>query len=124
MSRFTSLVCFISNSNLKTNKMISVKVTYTVKPDFVQKNQENINLFMVDFKKMNTNEFSYVSYICGDGKTFVHLSHYKNEDIQNRLLQVPSFLSFQKQRDDSGLENLPQIEIMQVVASSGDIFNG
>ena len=102
--------------------MISVKVTYTVKPDFVQKNQENINLFMVDFKKMNTNEFRYVSYVCGDGKTFVHLSHYQNEDIQNRLLQVPSFLSFQKQRDDSGLENLPQIEIMQVVATSGDIF--
>lgn len=103
--------------------MISVKVTYTVQPDFVQKNQENINLFMVDFKKMNTNEFRYVSYVCGDGKTFVHLSHYKNEDIQKKLLQVPSFLSFQKQRDDSGLENLPHIEIMQVVASSVDFFN-
>ncbi|MGM8363804.1 hypothetical protein ACSV4D_17970 [Flavobacterium sp. ARAG 55.4] len=104
--------------------MIIVKVTYTVKPEFVQKNQENINLFMVDFKKINTNEFRYVSYICGDGKTFVHLSHYKNEDIQKRLLQVPSFLSFQKQRDDSGLEYLPEIEVMEVVASSHDIFNG
>lgn len=103
--------------------MIIVKVTYVVKPDFVQKNHENINLFMVDFIKMNTNEFRYFSYVCKDGKTFVHISHYKNEDIQKRLLQVPSFLSFQKQRDDSGLESSPQIEVMQVVASSQDIFN-
>lgn len=103
--------------------MIIVKVTYTVKPDFVQKNQENINLFMVDFKKLNTNNFQYVSYLCGDGKTFVHLSHYKNEEIQKLLLQVPSFLFFQKHRDDSGLEVLPQIEVMQLVASSQDLFN-
>ncbi|WP_147676742.1 helix-turn-helix transcriptional regulator [Algibacter pacificus] len=108
--------------NIKTTKMITVKVTYTVKPDFVQKNQENINLFMTDFKKMDTNEFRYGSYVCGDGKTFVHLSHYKNENIQKKLLQVPSFLSFQKQRDESGLEDLPEIEVMEVIASSHDIF--
>lgn len=103
--------------------MIIVKVTYTVKPDFAQKNQENINLFMADFKKMNTNDFRYVSYLCEDGKTFVHISHYQNEEIQSRLLQVPTFLSFQKQRDDSGLEGLPKIEVMKVVASSQEIFN-
>jgi hypothetical protein len=102
--------------------MIIVKVTYTVKADFVQKNQENIKLFMVDFKKLNTNDFRYVSYLGGDGKTFVHLSHYKNEKIQKQLLQIPSFLSFQKQRDDSGLKDSPQVEVMQVVASSQDFF--
>lgn len=104
--------------------MIIVKVAYTVKPDFVQKNQENINLFMVDFKKLNSNDFQYVSYLCEDGKTFVHLSHYKNEEIQKHLLQIPSFLAFQKHRDESGLEGLPQIEVMQLVASSQDLFTG
>ena len=103
--------------------MITVKVTYTVKPEFVQKNQENINLFMDDFRSLNSTDFQYASYLCGDGKTFVHLSHYKNEDIQKNLLQVPSFLSFQKQRDDSGLEVSPQIEWMQLVASSQDLIN-
>jgi quinol monooxygenase YgiN len=103
--------------------MIIVKVTYTVKPDFVQKNQENINLFMVDFKKLNTNDFQYVSYLCGDGKTFVHLSHYKNEEIQKQLLQVPSFLDFQKQRDASGLLGKPEIEVLELVASSREFFN-
>jgi hypothetical protein len=103
--------------------MIVVKVTYTVKSEFVQQNHENINRFMVDFKKMDSNDFRYTSYLYGDGKTFVHLSHYKNKEIQKRLLQVPSFLSFQKQRDDSGLEGSPQIEVMHVVASSQDIFH-
>lgn len=103
--------------------MITVKVTYTVKPEFVNKNQENINRFMDDFKKMDTGDFRYMSYVCGDGKTFVHISHYKNKEIQKQLLQVPSFLSFQKQRDDSGLEGSPEIEVMKLVASSEELFN-
>src|SRR3546814_4191727 len=97
--------------------MITVKVTYTVKSDFVQQNQENIQLFMVDFKKMNSNEFRYVSYLCSDGKTFVHLSHYKNEEIQKSVLQTSSFLAFQKQRDESGLEGSPEIQVMTIVES-------
>lgn len=97
--------------------MITVKVTYTVKSDFVQQNQENIQLFMVDFKKMNSNEFRYVSYLCNDGKTFVHLSHYENEEIQKRVLQTSSFLAFQKQRDESGLEGSPEIQVMTIVES-------
>ncbi|WP_211324061.1 hypothetical protein [Echinicola strongylocentroti] len=78
---------------------------------------------MSDFKKMDTKNFKYVSYLCEDGKTFVHLSHYQNEHIQKELLQVPSFLSFQKQRDDSALEGLPKVEVMNVAASSHDFFD-
>lgn len=103
--------------------MIIAKVTYTVKPEFVEKNHENINLFMADFKKMNSNDFRYTAYLCADGKTFVHLSHYQNEEIQKQLLDVPSFKSFQKQRDDSGLEISPKIEMMQLVETSFHIFN-
>jgi len=62
--------------------MITVKVTYTVKPDFVQENQGNINLFMIDFKKMKEIQFRYNVYLLEDGKTFFHLSHFKNEDVQ------------------------------------------
>ena len=103
--------------------MISVKVTYTVKPEFVQKNQENINLFMADFKKLNSDEFRYTVFLGNDGKTFIHLSMYQNEAIQKRLLDVPLFKSFQTQRDESGLEVEPGIEVMKFVASSHDIFS-
>ncbi|MDD7888156.1 hypothetical protein [Flavivirga sp. 57AJ16] len=103
--------------------MIIVKVTYTTKTEFVEENQKNINLFMADFKKMQTNGFNYTSYLCEDGKTFIHLSHYINEEIQKELLQVPSFLFFQKQRDESGLENLPSIEVLKLVDTSKPFFN-
>ena len=103
--------------------MIIVKVTYTVNPEFVQKNQENIRHFMNDFKQLDSIEFRYDAYLCNDGKTFVHLSHYQNEKIQKTLLEVPSFKSFQEQRDVSGLEVSPQIDIMKAVGSSHDIFS-
>ncbi|HEX6431421.1 MAG TPA: hypothetical protein VF008_27205 [Niastella sp.] len=103
--------------------MISVKVTYTVNPAFVQKNKENINVFMADFKNLDNNEFRYTVYLSGDGKTFVHLSHYNNESIQKQLLDVPSFKAFQQQRDESGLEGLPHIEVLQQVATSWEIIN-
>lgn len=103
--------------------MIIVKVTYTVKPNFVNKNKENIQLFMEDFQKLNTNDFLYTIYSCEDGKTFVHLSHYKNEGIQKQLLEVPSFISFQKQRDESKLELVPTIETMCLVSASMNIFD-
>lgn len=99
--------------------MIGFKVTYTGKAEFVNKNQENINLFMSDFIELPNNDFRYTAYRLADGKTFVHLSHYKNEAVQKQLLVTPSF---QEQRDESGLEMLPQIEVMHPVASVTDIF--
>jgi len=107
----------------KPENMIIVKVTYTVNPEFVQKNLENINIFMGDFRKQSNNEFRYNAYLSNDGKTFVHLSHYQNETIQKKLLDIPSFKSFQEQRDASGLEGSPEIVIMKSVVSSHDIFN-
>lgn len=102
--------------------MIVVKVTYTVKLDFAPKNQANIRAFMDDFKKIESNDFYYTAYVLEDGKTFVHLSMYQNEAIQQHLLNIVSFKYFQQQRDESGLELLPKIETMQLVASAKDIF--
>ena len=129
MSRFVWLECFITRKALKnipyikTTEMITVKVTYTVKSGYVQKNKENINVFMNDFKKLDNNEFRYTVYLSGDGKTFVHLSNYNNEAIQKQLLDVPSFKAFQQQRDESGLEGAPHIDILQSVAASREIIN-
>jgi hypothetical protein len=74
--------------------MISVKVTYTMKSEFVPKNLVNIKSFLNDFKKMNEIDFRYTVYLCNDGKTFLHLSAYTNEEIQKRVLEVPSLRSF------------------------------
>ena len=103
--------------------MINVKVTYTVKSEFVPKNQENINSFMKDFRKLNSDDFRYLVYLRDDGKTFMHLSMYKDEEIQKQVLDVASFKSFQEQRDESGLEGPHNIEMMSLVGSSFDIFD-
>ena len=100
--------------------MIIVKVSYTVTPEFVQKNRENIDQFMIDFQKMNS--FKYNVYLADDGITFVHLSHFKNADIQKQVLAVPSFLEFQKQRDESGLNNTHNVEMLNIVAASSNIL--
>jgi hypothetical protein len=110
----------INNKKMKT---IIVKVTYTVKPDFSSTNQKNINAFMNDVRKINDPELRYQAYLAQDGKTFVHLASYTSEKAQKKLLELESFKYFQQQRDESGLEVLPAIETLQLVASSHDIFN-
>lgn len=103
--------------------MIIAKVTYTVKPEFVQENQQNINLFMADFKKMNHLEFRYNVYLLEDGKTFLHLAHFQNEDVQKQILAVPSFKLFQKKRDESGIDNSHKVEMMKLIDASSDVLS-
>ncbi|MDN5286131.1 MAG: hypothetical protein JWR38_2405 [Mucilaginibacter sp.] len=103
--------------------MITFKAVYTVKQEFAKQNQENINAFMQDFQKINNADFRYNVYLGTDGQTFTHVSHYKNAAIQQALLAVPSFKYFQEQRDNSGLEDQPQLEEIVLIDSSSSIFN-
>lgn len=102
--------------------MIIVQVTYTVNPAFVQTNQENIRRFLADFERLESTGFRYAIYRKADGNTFVHLSHYQNAEIQQQLLDTPSFKDFQQQRDASGLIGEPVIEVLESVGFSHRIF--
>jgi hypothetical protein len=98
--------------------MISVKVSYTVKPEFVNQNRSNISAFLTDFKKLSHLSFLYNVYLQEDGLTFLHIAMYENEEVQNEILNVPSFLQFQKERDESGLNNSQTIETLKLIGSS------
>lgn len=100
--------------------MISVIVTYQIKKEFVEQNKANIEKFIKDFKKLDSSQFQYNIFTKQDGLTFVHHSLYKNEAIQKQLLNVPSFLEFQKQRDEIGLDGKAQIEILNLFTSSDE----
>ncbi|MEO7978291.1 hypothetical protein [Flavobacterium sp.] len=102
--------------------MITVKATYTVKPEFVEENKENISRFLSDFKKLNPSEFRYNVYLQEDGITFLHFSTYKNEETQKQILNIPSFKSFQEQRDKSGLDNTHKVEVLSYVDSSFEVL--
>ncbi|TKC10097.1 hypothetical protein FA048_07770 [Pedobacter polaris] len=98
--------------------MISVKVSYTVKPEYVQQNKQNINNFLSDFKKQKTLNFLYNVYLQEDKVTFIHISMYENEEVQNQILNIPSFIQFQKERDKSGLNDSHKIEYIEFIGSS------
>lgn len=100
--------------------MIHVKVTYTIQPAFLEQNQYNIARFLEDFRKLDASTFRYQVYLLADGCTFMHLSSYQNEAIQKTVLQVPSFLRFQQERDASGLNNSHQVEVLRAVGASFD----
>lgn len=98
--------------------MISVKVSYTVKPAFVEQNKKNISAFLDDFKKIKDANFLYNVYLQEDGLTFLHVSMYEDETVQNTVLSIPSFLKFQSERDQSGLNNSHHLEKLQLLGSS------
>ena len=98
--------------------MIHVTVSYQVKPEFVSENKANIHKFLKDFKTLNTSEFEYRVFLKENGKTFVHTSSYVDGSVQNKILNVPSFLEFQRRRDVSGLNNSHQVEILERIGGT------
>ena len=99
-----------------------VKVTYTVKQEFVSRNQENIKAVMNDLRKLNNPGIRYATYLGDDGKTFMHFAQFASDDLQKILFDLESFKSFQQQVKESGPEVPTKQELMQLVASSYDIF--
>lgn len=102
--------------------MITVIVTYTVKENYVLKNKENIATFLEEFNRLDTKRFGYTIYQKENKNTFVHISEYKDEIIQEELLNIPSFLFFQQQRDQN-LAVEPTIEMLAITGSSGASAN-
>lgn len=100
--------------------MITVQVTYTVKPEFAARNKENISRFLEDFRQLDTAAFWYRVYVLEDGITFLHFSSYRDEAIQSQVLNVPSFKAFQKERDGSGLNDSHAVKVLQLVGASSD----
>lgn len=97
--------------------MISVKVTYTVQPEFVSQNLNNIRDFLADFQAIDA-DFKYSVYLLNDGVTFMHVSSYGSMEIQERVLALESFKRFQSRRDASGLNGSHNLEAVTFVGSA------
>ena len=98
--------------------MIAVKVTYQINAQFVEDNKRNIAAFLNDFKEMRTSKFLYHTYVKEDGVTFIHVAMYENADIQQQVLNTPSFLFFQQERDEKGLVAPAVVEALIHLGSS------
>jgi len=102
--------------------MKMINVTYTVKQAFASENHKNVQTFINDLARINNPDLRYLASLDKDGKTFNHFAFYKNDGAQKVLFDLPSFQTFQKKRDESGLEAPPQIRELQLIAASFDIF--
>lgn len=102
--------------------MINALVSYTVKPEFAEQNKINISKFIRDFKELDNSRFIYNVFVKDDGVTFVHISSYQDEKMQQELLNVPSFLEFQTKRDQSGLNGSHTVSIMDFVDAAKPII--
>ncbi|MGQ7947435.1 hypothetical protein [Flavobacterium sp. WC2509] len=102
--------------------MINVIVSYQVKPEFVEENKLNIEIFLKSFETLNNEKFNYSVFLNNDGVTFTHISNYIDEDIQKEVLSNLSFLEFQKKRDESGLNNSHKVQILEYIGSTNKIL--
>ena len=71
-----------------------VKVTYTVKAEYAQKNQENIGSVMNDLRKINHAGIRYGTYLGEDGKTFMHFASFEQKEFQQILFDLEAFKTF------------------------------
>ncbi|MDP4231198.1 MAG: hypothetical protein Q8916_12425 [Bacteroidota bacterium] len=99
-----------------------VRVTYTVKTEYVEQNQENIQKVMADLRAINNSGINYTSCIGADGRTFTHTAFFSADENEKVLLELPAFLTFQKELRASGPEIPPKQELLSLVGSSKELF--
>jgi hypothetical protein len=99
-----------------------VKVTYTTKSEYSDRNQNNIKLVMSDLQKTDNKGINYSSCMSADGKTFTHTAFFKSDEDEKILQTLPAFKVFQEELKASGLEAPPKQEILTLVGTSVDIF--
>lgn len=97
--------------------MITVKVTYGVKKAYVETNKEMIGKFLADFRALDSSKFEYSVFQQDDEETFLHFSQFQDEEIQQLVLQVPSFVAFQASRDNN-LSSAHNIEILTPIGTT------
>lgn len=88
--------------------MFAVKVEYEVFPEYEGENRNRIQDFLKAFEGLDNSRFRYSVLQDRESKRFIHLSEYKDEEIQKELLSNPIFLKFQEERDKN-LKEAPSI---------------
>lgn len=99
-----------------------VRVTYTVKPEYVAQNKANIEQVMKDLRAFNNPNTKYASYLEEDGVTFMHFAQYPDEETAQLLNNLPSFQKFREELKASGPVSPPKAVNLSLVASGYNIF--
>ncbi|MGI9423191.1 MAG: hypothetical protein ACR2PA_08355 [Hyphomicrobiaceae bacterium] len=98
--------------------MKSVKVTYTVRPEFVEENKANIRAVMDALKANPIDGVSYAAFMLDDGATFVHINLARDDEALSELTGMEAFKAFQSALRGSDPVAPPSPEAMQLVGAN------
>lgn len=102
--------------------MKAVKVAYTVKAGYADKNVENINRVMGDLRRLDNPGLKYSAFQLEDKRSFVHFVLVNNEDAEKMLTDLDSFKKFRAELKASLPEVSPTVETLTLVGSSFTFF--
>ena len=101
--------------------MKGVKVEYTVKPEYVSTNKENIQKVTEELRSLGDVGVMYSTWIKEDGCSFVHFAVYRDADQPNLIPTLASFQAFTKQLKEEGLATDIQSVKLSIVEKSFDM---
>jgi hypothetical protein len=99
--------------------MKTIRVRYTVKPDYVEANKQRVGAVMDALRERGLHSVKYVCHLEPDGRTFVHLAMLRDPN-DNPIPGLPEFAAF---RDGlkGNLESPPDTQDWDVVGANFDI---
>ena len=75
--------------------MKAVRVQYTVKPEFIEENKQNIQRVMNALREQPIDGMMYSSYTDNDNPAiFIHINICRDDETMSKLNDIPEFLEF------------------------------
>jgi hypothetical protein len=99
--------------------MIITRHRYTVKPEYVAQNRQNLGEFIAALTAASVPGLSYRVFLEEDGQTFLHLVT-SQDDPSAVITGLPSFKKFQSELLASEPLQKPDQVGMSLVAASGE----
>ena len=94
---------------------------YTVKPEYVAQNRQNLEEFIAALTAASVPGLSYRIFLEEDGQTFLHLV-ISQDDPSAIITGLPSFKRFQSELLGSDPVVKPDQVGMSLMATSGEIY--
>lgn len=102
--------------------MHAVKVTYTVKSEYVETNQQNITAVMDALRDNPIEGMWYKSFLLEDGQSFMHINIAKDKETADKLMDVEAFTTFRQQLKQSEPVAPPKVESITPVGDLTHFF--
>ncbi len=103
--------------------MKAVKVQYTVNPNFIEENKNNIKRVMEALRANPIEGMKYASFTDGsEDNTFVHINMAKDEETMSKLNDLEEFIEFRKALKASKPLKPPKQTTLMLVDAGFDLI--